>query len=121
MGEWLETHGIARERLILEDQSRTTVQNAVFTCRILAEQFPRVSRLAVVSSDYHVPSGILLFEAEAVLQAPEAGRETVHVVSAAAYRTAGQRLSAGFESSALSALWEDACAAAAADEAVGEK
>ena len=51
MAAWLTEHGISPERIIAEDASMTTADNAVFTCRILRERCPQVRSLAVVSSD----------------------------------------------------------------------
>lgn len=85
MAEWLVENGVARERIIVEDRSLTTTQNAVNTYRILQEQYPQVRQIAVISSDYHVPVGVLLFEAQATLLADAPGRERYTVVSNAAY------------------------------------
>ncbi len=108
MAEWLEEHGVARERLIVENQSMTTAQNAIFTFRILSEHYPEINRLAIVSSDYHIPTGILLFETEAILRAEKAGSEKIHVISNAAYETHSGSPSAAFQASALIAL-SDSC------------
>ena len=68
MAEWLETRGVDPSRLIVEDQSMTTAQNAIFSFDILAEKYPQVKQLAIVSSDYHIATGVLLFGAEAILR-----------------------------------------------------
>jgi uncharacterized SAM-binding protein YcdF (DUF218 family) len=54
-----ETFGIARERIIAEDQSRNTVENAVFSKR-LAEPQPNETWLLVTSA-YHMPRAIGIF------------------------------------------------------------
>ena len=66
MAQWLEEHGVDPARLIVEDRSRSTVDNAVFTVNILTERYPEVRQIALISSDYHVGTGALLFGAEAV-------------------------------------------------------
>ncbi len=73
MARWLIDHGIAPERVIVEDRSLTTAQNAIYTFEILEKRFPQVSSLAIISSDYHIATGTLLFGAEAVLRADDAG------------------------------------------------
>ena len=69
MAEWLIENGIAADRIIVEDRSVTTAQNAIYTYDILTESYPQVKQLAIVSSDYHIATGTLLFEAEAILRA----------------------------------------------------
>lgn len=67
MADWLTEHGIQKERLIVEDRSLITYDNAVFSYDILREQYPQVQQLVIVSSDYHIPLGCILFEAECLL------------------------------------------------------
>lgn len=67
MAAWLVEHGIAEERILVEDRSMTTGQNAIFSLRLLQEQYPQVKNLALITSDYHIPWGTLLFEAERIL------------------------------------------------------
>ena len=52
MAEWLKEHGVAKKRIITEDRSQTTAQNAVFTSEILFDKYPQVKNVAIVSSDY---------------------------------------------------------------------
>ena len=107
MAEWLIENGVAAERVIVEDRSLTTAQNAVYTCDILAESYPQVKQLAIVSSDYHIATGTLLFEAEAILRAEKAGAETLHVVSNAAWKAPSGSLSTMFQAGALIELSGD--------------
>ena len=107
MAEWLIDNGVDPRRVIVEDRSLTTAQNAVFTYQILTEQYPQVKQLAIVSSDYHIATGALLFEAEAVLQAEEAGKETMAVVSDAAYPAPSGTLPRMFRAGALIELSGD--------------
>lgn len=101
MAEWLIENGIDESRIIVEDQSRTTAQNALYTYEILSEQYPQISQLAIVSSDYHIPTGTLLFEAESILRAEEAGEENLHVVSNAAWGAPPRTITSKFQSGAL--------------------
>ncbi len=68
MAEWLLENGVDPQRVIVEDRSLTTAQNAIYTCQILAERYPQVRQLAIVSSDYHIATGTVLFGAEAILR-----------------------------------------------------
>ena len=90
MEAWFTAKGLPAERLILEDRSKTTADNAQFTCAILAEGYPQIKNLVIVSSDYHIQMGCLLFEEEAFLFAWENGTTPYSVVSNAALATPGR-------------------------------
>ncbi len=107
MAEWLIENGIAAERIIVEDQSLTTAQNAIYTYDILSQGYPQVNQLAIVSSDYHIATGTLLFEAEAILRAEKAGAQAVQVVSNAAWKAPAGSLSTMFQAGALIELSGD--------------
>lgn len=107
MAEWLVENGIAPERVIVEDKSLTTAQNAIYTFDILAESYPQVKQLAIVSSDYHIATGTLLFEAEAILRAEKADIQAMHVVSNAAWKAPSGSLSTMFQAGALIELSGD--------------
>ena len=108
MSKWLIENGVAPARVIVEDRSLTTAQNAIYTLDILAERYPQVSKLAIVSSDYHIATGALLFGAEAILRAEKAGEDRVTVVSNAAWRAPSGSLSTMFQAGALIELSGDA-------------
>jgi len=89
MAEWLTAHGVEETRILKEDASHTTAENAVFTCELLREKAPQVKTLAIVSSDYHVPLGVLLFQEEALLHEYETGMLPFTVTANAAWDTGG--------------------------------
>lgn len=103
MAEWLINHGVKPRRLIVEDRSRSTVENALFTYDILREAYPQVDSLAIVSSSYHIPWGALLFEAELLKEAAESGAGEICVISNAAYETGNDKYSdvLGYQRSGL--------------------
>ena len=107
MASWLKENGISSERIIVEDKSITTAQNAMFTLDILEEQYPQVTQIAIVSSDYHIATGELLFGAEATLRADKAGEEKYHIVSNAAWEAPSGTLSSMFQAGALIELSGD--------------
>ena len=107
MAKWLIENGVDPQRVIVEDHSLTTAQNAIYTYRILTEQYPQVKQLAIISSDYHIATGTLLFGAEAILQAEEAGKEILTVVSNAAWHAPSGTLSTMFQAGALIELSGD--------------
>lgn len=90
MAAWLTEHGVDASRILVEDESRTTADNAVFTCALLRERHPEVKSLAVVTSDYHLPLGVLLFQEKALLAEYETGTPPFSVVSNAALDTGGR-------------------------------
>ena len=107
MGEWLIENGVAAERVLVEDQSLTTAQNAVYSLNLLAAHHPQVKEIAIVSSDYHIATGTLLFGAESILRAEKPGKEPVKVVSNAAWKAPSGSLSTSFQAGALIELSGD--------------
>jgi uncharacterized SAM-binding protein YcdF (DUF218 family) len=55
----IETFGVPKDRLILEDQSRNTAENAVFSFRVAAPK--PGERWLLVTSGYHMPRAIGAF------------------------------------------------------------
>ena len=104
MAKWLAENGIDPARIIVEDNSLTTAQNAMFSIDILSEKYPQVTKLAIVSSDYHIATGNLLFGARSILLAEKAGEEKYEVISNAAYKASTGSLSTTFQAVALSDL-----------------
>ena len=102
MAEWLEAQGVDPARLVIEDHSLTTAQNAIYTFDLLSERHPQVKQIAIISSDYHIATGILLFGAEAILR--ESGME---IVSNASWKAPNGSLSAMFQAGALIELSGD--------------
>ena len=102
MAEWLEAHGVDPSRLIAEDRSLTTAQNAIYTFDILAKLYPQVKQIAVITSDYHIATGVLLFGAEAILRDSD-----IEIVGNAAWHAPGGTLSTMFQAGALIELSGD--------------
>ena len=102
MAEWLQAQGVNPSRLVVEDHSLTTAQNAIYTFNILAEQHPQVKQIAIVSSDYHIETGTLLFGAEAILRDSE-----IAATSNASWHAPSGTLSAMFQAGALIELSGD--------------
>ena len=73
MEAYLLANGIAPERIIREADSRTTEENAQRCLAILTRDYPQVRQLALVTSDYHVALGTLLFTEVAQLYGCEHG------------------------------------------------
>ena len=105
MASWLVDHGVAPERILIEDASLTTSDNAVFTCGLLKERFPQVRTLAIVSSDYHLPLGVLLFQEQALIDEYETGSLPFSVAACAGFDTEG-RVAPDSPAAQKSYLWE---------------
>ena len=54
MRRYLEIHGIEPERILVEDQSTSTKENLAFSKAVIESDGGDVSRVAVVSSGYHL-------------------------------------------------------------------
>lgn len=67
MAQWLIENGVDSSRIIIENKSRTTVENAVFSYRILTTSYPDIHNIAIITSDYHITLGCVLFNAEFLL------------------------------------------------------
>ncbi len=106
MAKWLVSNGIKEDRVIVENKSLTTAQNAICTYDILSDKYPGIKKIAIISSDYHIPTGTLLFKAEFILRADAAG-EKYEVVSNAAYKAPSGTLSTVFQAGALIELSGD--------------
>ncbi len=102
MAQWLRENGIEPARIFVEDKSITTAQNAIFTFDLLAEKCPQVRQIALVSSDYHIATGKLLFGAEAILR-----DSPITVDGNAAWHAPSGTLSAMFQAGALIELSGD--------------
>jgi uncharacterized SAM-binding protein YcdF (DUF218 family) len=70
MADWLRSHGVAGEDILVEDRSRTTRENLRYSAQLLAEHGVPEPYL-VVTNDYHAPRAAMLarrlgIEAQAV-------------------------------------------------------
>ena len=102
MADWLEAQGIDRSRIIVEDRSTTTSQNAIYTLDILMKDYPQVKEIAITTGNYHVTTGMLVFDAEAMLRGSD-----IHVVSNAGCYIRDNDLSDEFQAGALIELAGD--------------
>lgn len=87
MVQWLREHGIPDARIIIEDRSTTTQENAIFSYGIIEKDYPQIHDLVIVSSDYHIPWGAVLFQTVGILNAPEGDTPVIQVVDNAAFET----------------------------------
>lgn len=81
MGQWLTENGLDPERLIIENHSHTTAENAENSIDILRKKYPQIQTAAIISSDYHIPWGALMFEAAFLRTAAAEHSEALHVAA----------------------------------------
>ncbi len=113
MSAWLKKQGIKKDRIIVEKGSHTTAGNAMLSLKILQNDYPQVKQLAIVSSDYHVRVGVLLFEAESMLRAEPGEEPSLQVVSCAGCKTKTKELSTQYRAGGLIELAGNGKAASA--------
>lgn len=61
MSRWLMDKGLEPGRILVEDRSLSTTDNARNVFNLLQANVPQVDSIAVVSSDYHIPWGVSMF------------------------------------------------------------
>lgn len=83
MAAWLQEKGLDSSRLILETKALSTHTNATRIYNILNQQYPQITSVAVVSSDYHIPWGTAMFTTAFHHGAYNGGREIRLVGNAA--------------------------------------
>jgi hypothetical protein len=108
MSAWLRKNGVNKDRILRERASQTTAQNARFSLELLSKEHPEVKYLAIVSGDYHLKTGTLLFEAEAILRALPGEEPAYTVVAVAGCKTSKDDLSRLFQAGGLVELSGDA-------------
>ncbi len=105
MAAWFAEHGIAPERIIIENRSMTTDQNAVNTCAILTSNYPQIRTVSVITSDYHQALGRVMFTEAALLHAFETGDAVPYTVTAGpCFITAGNEEYSGLRN-IMSYVW----------------
>lgn len=99
MGDWLLEHGLDASRLIVENRAQDTVGNAKNTYEVLKTKYKTVNKVVLVTSDYHVPRGCILYYTKFVLEGLENNSEPLSIISNSGYKTG----SLGYESVELQA------------------
>lgn len=83
MARWLKKQGIAEDRIIIEKKATSTIENATYGCAMLYRDYPQVTTLGVITSDYHIYRSCLYFNTQAALDAYSLGTEPMKVIAAA--------------------------------------
>ena len=85
MRQWLLWQGIEADRIIVEEKSLSTTENAMYSLPVLQKLYPSVEKLAIVTSGYHVRRSCLMFGVTAEYNACYNGYRPLEVVGNAAY------------------------------------
>lgn len=86
MSRWLMEKGLEPGRILAEDRSLSTTENALNVYELLRTRCPQVNSVAVVSSDYHIPWGVSMFTTVCNREAYYSGHE-IRVVGNASNTT----------------------------------
>ena len=107
----LHSHSILDVGFLTEKRAHTTAQNAHNSLDLLLKNHPEVKYVAVVSGDYHVRVGVLLFEADLILRTEPGGTPPITVISNAGSKTSKNDLSQQYRAGGLIELAGNAEAA----------
>jgi len=86
MAKWLINQGVDPNKVIVEDNALSTIQNAIYGCELLYQDYPQVKNLAVITSDYHIYRSSLYVHTQAALDAYKKGLEPMRVLASATCR-----------------------------------
>lgn len=82
MAGWLMENGVESDRIIIENRSLTSATNAVYSYEILSNRYPEIKDIAIITSEYHVPLGCILYNTQFILSGSD-----IRVISNAAYES----------------------------------
>lgn len=87
MHDYMVENGLDSRRIIVENRSLTTCENALYLGERIINDYPSISSLVIVTSDYHVPESSLMFREYMYLSHHVGGSRNVQVVSNLSYKT----------------------------------
>ena len=87
MAAWLQKKGLDSSRIIQEKQSLSTTANAVNSYKLLTRSYPSVTKIAVITSDYHITQSCAMFAAMSNYQAGYKGGRQLELVGNAVCKT----------------------------------
>ena len=98
----VKVKGLDANRIITETRAKNTVQNAVYTIEKLIEY--NIKTITVITSDYHLRRGSILFKGEAMVKAESLGITPIQVLENAVYPTGKSTEGKSMEGYALAAV-----------------
>ena len=94
--------GLDESRIVVEDKAMDTIQNAKKTVVKLIEH--EIKTITVITSDYHIRRGSILFKGESMLAAERLGIEPIEILENAVCKTGKQTEGKLFEGYALASI-----------------
>jgi DUF218 domain/FIVAR domain len=76
MHDWLVANGLPEERIIVENKSANTVQNASFSYDILYNNY-HIQTASIISSQYHLKRASIFYYTMSLLKAKELGKSPI--------------------------------------------
>lgn len=76
MHDWLVANGLPEERIIVENKSANTVQNASFSYDILYNDY-NIKTVSIITSQYHLKRASIFYYTMAQLKAKQLGKEPI--------------------------------------------
>lgn len=89
MADWLIKYGVETNRILIDDKAMNTVENCqnVYAELTKNEKYRNVNKIAIVTSDYHIRRGSLLFNTQVLRSVNEKKSRFMHVITNAAFPT----------------------------------
>lgn len=88
MHDWLVEHGVAEERILVETEAADTAGNAQNSFKILYNM-PNIKTISMITSQYHLKRGTILYYAQSLLSAKELGKTPIELLG---YGNAGYKV-----------------------------
>ncbi len=104
MTDWLVEAGFPLERIVQENAASSTVSNATKSYSKLVTDYPQVNKLIMVTSDYHIQRGSILFRTHFTLKAKDAGVESMPILFHAGYDTGKSNEGVSSQTSAVTSV-----------------
>src|SRR5699024_5873417 len=79
MHDWLVDHGLSEDRIIVENESSTTVENAANSFEILYNDY-NIDSFSMITSQYHLKRGSISYYKMSQLKAKELGVSTIDII-----------------------------------------
>lgn len=96
--------GLDENRIVVEDKAMDTIENAKKTVVKLIEY--NIKTFTVITSDYHIRRGSILFKGEAMLASEKLGIKPMELIENAVWKTGKQTEGKLFEGYALASIME---------------
>ena len=94
--------GLNANRIVIEEQAKTTVQNAKYTVKKLIEN--HIKTITIITSDYHIRRGNIIFKGEIMLKAESLGTTPIQIMENAVFKTNRQTEGKLMEGSGLASI-----------------